>query len=355
MNIMRRRQFITPVLLLFASLSSCTPPPPANIYQETVLSFGTIIDITIVGVDRTTADTAFSSLQDDFAYMQVTWHAWRPGGLSRTNYLLSLGRNFSLVPSIQPLIEASTDLSAKSQGLFNPAIGKLIALWGFQSDEEPARPPRPDEVARLVALNPEMSDILYDGQMTIRSRNTAVQIDLGAFAKGFGIDMAIAHLQELGVKNAIINAGGDMRAIGNKNGKPWHIGIRNPISSNASAVIASIDLRAGEAIVTSGDYERYFEYEGKRYHHIIDPRTGYPARGTRSVTVIHSSAAVADAAATALFVAGPGQWHEIARSMDIKFVMLIDENNRIHMNPAMARRMKLTASPEPKIILSEPL
>ncbi len=352
---MQRRLFITPVLLLFASLSSCTPPPPANVYQETVLSFGTIIDITIVGVDKATADTAFSSLRDDFAYMQVTWHAWRPGALSRINYLLSLGENFSLVPSIQPLIEASTALSAKSQGLFNPAIGRLIALWGFQSDEEPVAPPSPDEIARLVALNPEMSDILYDDQMNMRSRNTAVQLDLGAFAKGFGIDMAIDHLQELGVKNAIINAGGDMRAIGSKNGKPWHIGIRNPLSSDTAAVLASIDLHAGEAIVTSGDYERYFEYEGKRYHHIIDPRSGYPARGTRSVTVIHSSAAVADAAATALFVAGPGQWHEIAKSIGIKFVMLIDENNRIHMNPAMARRMKLIVSPAAEIILSEPL
>jgi len=102
-------------------------------------------------------------------------------------------------------------------------------------------------------------------------------------------------------------------------------------------------------IFTSGDYERFFEYEGKRYHHIIDPRDGYPARGTRSVTVLHERGSTADAAATALFVAGPSRWQEIARRMGIDRVMLVDDRGQIHISLAMAQRVQFLDSPPPTL------
>ena len=103
---------------------------------------------------------------------------------------------------------------------------------------------------------------------------------------------------------------------------------------------------------TSGNYERYFEYNGIRYHHILDPRTGYPARGSLSVTVVNNDAATADAAATALFVAGPEGWREVARNMGIKEVMLIDENMTVYMTPAMAARVQFTVEPKPKTVVT---
>jgi thiamine biosynthesis lipoprotein len=338
-------------LLLALVLGACTPSTPPPVYQDTVLAFGTIIDIAVTGVDEAVAEEAFATMQDDFNYMHVTWHSWHPSALGRTNELLELTAWFSLAPSIQPLIEKSRGLSEQSQGLFNPAIGKLMAMWGFLSDEAPFAPPDDEAIAALLAQQPKLSDIEFDN-MNMRSTNPAVRLDFGAFAKGLGIDMAIQHLRELGVQHAIINAGGDIRAIGTKNGKPWHIGIRDP---SGQGVIASVDIAGDESIFTSGNYERFFEYEGKRYHHILDPRTGYPAEGTRSVTVIAADGATADAAATALFVAGPQQWHAIASSMGIKYVMLIDTDNKVHMNPAMAERIKFTVKPKPSIILSEPL
>ena len=119
-------------------------------------------------------------------------------------------------------------------------------------------------------------------------------------------------------------------------------------------MLGTISTSGDESIFTSGDYERHFVWEGRRYHHIIDPRTGYPARGSRSVTIIHPDAATADAAATALFIAGPSEWHTIARQMGIRYVMLVDDEDNIHMNPAMQERVELHNTTG-KIILSPPL
>jgi thiamine biosynthesis lipoprotein len=103
-------------------------------------------------------------------------------------------------------------------------------------------------------------------------------------------------------------------------------------------------------LFTSGDYERFFEFEGKHYHHILDPRTGYPARGTRSVTVLTEDAALADAASTALFIAGPELWPEIAQQMDIQHVMLIADDNKIYLTQAMAERIELFTDIEPVVV-----
>ena len=150
----------------------------------------------------------------------------------------------------------------------------------------------------------------------------------------------------------MINAGGDIKVIGKHGDRPWHIGIRHPRKKDS--VLAGIDLLPNESIFTSGDYERYFIYKGVRYHHIIDPRTGYPATKSMSVTVIHPNAALADAAATALFVAGPEEWHEIAQSMGIKYVLLVDAKGNVHMNPAMQKRISFIEKPD-NIIISKPL
>jgi thiamine biosynthesis lipoprotein len=218
-------------------------------------------------------------------------------------------------------------------------------------DEVDIHPPDPVAINELLQKNPVMSDIRIDGTF-LQSSNPAVQLSLGAFAKGYAIDLAMDYLKGRGISNAVINAGGDLRVIGQHGERPWRIGIRHP---RADGMIAWLDAKANESIFTSGDYERFYLYEGKRYHHILDPRTGYPASGATSVTVIHTNAGVADAAATALFVAGAEQWYEIARSMGIKNVMLIDTEGRIHMNPAMQDRIHLVNPESAPIVLSQPL
>jgi len=335
------------VMLLF--LTGCDSPPP--VYKGKFLAFGTLVDISIAGLPEQEAQAATDIIEDDFKRMHRSWHAWDPGPLGRVNRLIQTGETFSAPPSVLQLIIRGIELSEKSDGLFNPAIGQLIDTWGFHSnDPNGHRPPAQSVIDQLLVAAPKMSDLQLDG-IRMRSSNPSVKLDFGAFGKGYGIDLAVEHLKELGIQNTILNAGGDLRAIGSKNGEPWRIAIRDPSGEGVLGIIATT---GSESIFTSGDYERNFTWEGKRYHHIIDPRTGYPSIGTRSVTVIHDDATTADAAATALFIAGPSRWYEIARRMGIGYVLLVDAEGTLHMNPAMQTRVELTDNSH-TIKLSPPL
>jgi len=343
--------------ILVMTLAACNEPAEKShkadtTYHHSIFSFGTIIDVSIHGVDEISAEQAFEQLEADFSYMHNTWHPWQRSALSRDNKLFSTTEWFSDAPSVRPLLMQAKTLAIHSDHLFNPAIGKLISLWGFkQGEHDTGLPPDDDAIKALVAMNPRMDDLETRG-ISLRSKNPNVVVDLGGFAKGYGINRALEMLQATGIKHAVINAGGDLKVIGRHGQRPWRIGIRHPRINNEA--LAYVDVEGSESVFTSGDYERYFEYEGKRYHHIIDPRTGYPATGTQSVTVIHENAALADAAATALFVAGPEDWQRIARSMGIAYVMLVDDAGNIHMNPAMQKRVHLNNN-KAKIIISSPL
>ena len=161
-----------------------------------------------------------------------------------------------------------------------------------------------------------------------------------------GLSEVLSELPEDGSVRAVLLtgtgrafcSGGDIRAIGSRDGHPWRIPIRRP---SGSGVFATIRVQGDESVFTSGAYERNFVFKGKTYHHIIDPRTGYPATGVRAVTVVHRNAMTADAAANAIFIAGPDHWQEIARSMEVKYVLMVDSKGVLHMNPEMQDRIDL--------------
>lgn len=337
------------VIILLFLLWRSTPDLP--VHNERFMAFGTLMDVSIVGASEQLSESAVAQLEKDFEEMHHLWHAWNPGPLGRVNQLLAQGETFSAPTSVLPLIEVGQQLAENSDNLFNPAIGHLVNVWGFhKSSLGQQTPPSEATIKKLLEQNPRMSDLSIDGYK-LSTSNTSVKLDFGAFGKGFGIDRAIEALRDMGIKNAIINAGGDLRAIGSRAGTPWRIAIKRP---TGTGVLGVIKTDTDESIFTSGDYERNYVYQGRRYHHIIDPRTGYPAAGVSSVTVIHSDATTADAAATALFVAGPDQWHRVARKMGIRYVLMIDSQGTLYMNPAMQKRIELLPS-DNKIIISPPL
>lgn len=345
----RLRALLGMALVLTTLLAGCTRELPSQYFR--MLTFGTVMELEIIGVDRQKAQQAYQALQHDFQVMHKAWHAWEPGPVGRINEYIREGKPLAAPPSVLPLLKVSQTLAAKSDYLFDPGIGKLIELWGFHKSEfKPHAPPDEKEIRAILDKHPSIRDIHIDG-FHLSCGNPAVQLDFGAIGKGYGVDRAIEHLKAMGIGNAIVNAGGDLRAIGSRAGNPWRIAIRDP---DGGGIFALLSVSGDESVFTSGNYERNFTWKGKLYHHIIDPRTGHPARGSASVTVIHSDATTADAAATALFVAGPKDWYRIARQMGIKYVLLIDTEGRAYMNPAMRERIKLQKQPK-EIILSKPL
>jgi len=337
----------------FFEASTSAPQPVKTKHQHSILSFGTVIDITLIDVDPIIASQVFTTLDNDFAYWHKSWNPWQKGPLARVNTLIPTKAAFNLPLHIIPLISESQRLFEQSEGLFNPAIGQLINLWQFHKyKEEGKQPPAESEIKSLVVANPGMNDLQLTN-IQLQSSNEHVSLNFGAFAKGFAIERSMKTLRQFGINHAVINAGGDLKVIGQHKERPWRIGIRHPRDKNS--VIASVEAVNNESIFTSGDYERFFIFNGRRYNHILDPRTGYPADTSQSVTVIHDDAGIADAAATAIFVAGPDYWHRIAKKMGIKFVMLVAANDDIHMNPAMASRVKLNNINNASVKLSEAL
>jgi FAD:protein FMN transferase len=322
-------------LISICLLIGCAEQP--NLYSKRVLSFGTLIDVTISGVSEQEANQAIAAIEKELDIMHVQWHAWRPGNLLKLNQQLQSGEPFSINPAILPLVEQSQTLSQISLGYFNPAIGKLVDLWGFHRDnpELNKKIPSDADILPLVNSNPTMNDISITGTQ-VQGFNKDIQLDFGGYAKGYGLEVLVKQLQRQNIDNALINAGGDIKAIGSAGTRAWKVAIKHPIENKP---IAWLELEDGESIFTSGDYIRAFIYQGKRYHHIIDPQTGFPSRNARAVTVIHKDAAVADAAATALMVAPKKQWLQIAKSMQLEHLLIVDRDLQLYVDGKFMQRL----------------
>jgi len=343
----KTRYLLASLLLGMLLMGGCSQQ--YGLHEERILVFGTWVDLALWNVDPETAARAGRVIQGDLGDLHTRWHAWEPGEMGRINAALAAGQAHETNPAMVPVLARARELSIRSGHLFNPAIGRLIELWGFHGGPTDRAPPADETIAELLTANPTMANLALEGRR-VSSTNRTVQLDFGAFAKGYGVDIAIGRLRELGITNALVNAGGDLRAIGRRGDRAWRIGIRAP---DGQGLLAALEVGGDESVFTSGTYERQFEYQGKRYHHIIDPRTGRPARGAVSVTVLGHDGAEADAAATALLVAGPDGWPAVAKTLGIDHVLLVDEQNRIQMTPAMARRIELLAEPPPETRIVE--
>jgi len=338
------------LLLAITLITGCSQQPKE--FHHTILQFDTLINVTLYDIDEKLAAQAFADLDRDFEHYHKSWTPYEPSALTRINQLITTGEKFSVAPSILPLITESLTLAEQTDNLYNPAIGKLIKLWQFHRHDDPdIKPPAAEKIAQLVAAKPQLDNLQLEG-IQMRSNNPQVELNFGAFAKGYAVDMSMQHLREMGISNAIFAVGGDVKSMGRHGDRAWRVGIKHPRQDN---VIASIDMQGEEGISTSGDYERYFIYQGKRYNHILDPRTGYPAQGTQAVTVVHQNSGLADVAATALFVAGPDNWFELAKKLQLKLVMFIDENGKVQVTPEMMKRITFSHPDKTTIQVTPPL
>ena len=330
------RLFAIAALLLLAGCQNKEP-----LYQEQGYVFGTLVEVNIYGEPEPRARLAVREVMQEFQRLHNKLHAWQPSELSKMNAAFAKGKSAPISAELVSILRDARQLSQRSQGLFNPAIGGLVQLWGFHADE--FKPVLPDKrkVAQWVAANPQMSDITIVRGMA-KSRNKFVQVDLGGYAKGYALDRAADILRKQGIRDALINIGGNIMALGRHGDRPWRIGIQHPRKSGA---LATMDLHDGEAIGTSGDYQRYFMIGKVRYCHLINPRSGYPMQGVQAVTIVtHGPRAgvLSDADSKPLFISGARGWRDAAREMGLSEAMLVDGQGKIHITAELQKRLEFT-------------
>lgn len=332
-------------LLAVLFLYACDSEPEGA--QSQFFVFGTVMDVSVRGVSKSDANLAFAELQAEFQRMHRDWHAWEPGELTRINDAFALGQSAEASPDIVEMVRQSQIIERASGGNFNPAIGALVRLWGFHTSDYPIEGPPPDQeqIDQILDKRPSSQDIRIEA-LSLSSSNPSVQLDFGGIAKGYAIDLACETLRQRGIDNAIVNAGGDLRAIGNHGDRPWKIAIRKP----GGGIIATLETGDDEAVFTSGVYERFRLDNHLRYPHILDPHTGWPVSELASVTVVAASGMLADAAATALIVAGPDGWQEVARSLELEQVLLLDESGKVFLTRKMNQRVELVEGVEREIV-----
>ena len=328
-------------LTLILSLSGCGKEP---LYQTKNYVFGTLVDITIYGETDEKARAAANAVMQRFQALHNQLHPWEMGSeLARLNDAFAHeNQPVPISANLAEMIHSAQKLSVQSGGLFNPAIGGLIVTWGFQRDEFKAIKADETAIQQWVQANPKITDLVIENGQ-IYTQNNSVRLDLGGFAKGYALDMARHQLMQKGIKNALINLGGNIIALGQHHEKSWRVGIQHPRLPGA---IATLNLPDGWAIGTSGDYQRYFELDGKRYCHIIDPRTGYPVQGVEAVTILIPPAVnaglLSDVASKPIFISKPAERLNMATQMGVTNVMVIDAQGTIYVTASMQKHITLT-------------
>jgi thiamine biosynthesis lipoprotein len=326
-------------------LAACGPSEP---WRQESYVFGTRVELAIAGAPEAQARAAGNRVLQEFDRLHRTYHAWQPSDLSALNEAMAAGRTHDVSAEFAGYIREAQTVAAAGEHLFDPGIGRLIALWGFHTDDIQPRLPDAGAVQALLAQHPSIADLRLDGNH-VSSRNNSVAIDFGGYLKGVALDRAAASLKQDGIGNALINIGGNVMALGTRDGKPggaaWRIGIQHPRpQGTGGAPLATLELRDGEAIGTSGDYHRYFEMAGHRYCHLLDPRSGFPAEGTQAVTVLIAPGPGAgmrsDALSKPIFIAGR-DWRGMAKKLGVEAVLKVGADGTVSATPAMQARVKI--------------
>ncbi len=339
------------IVLLGIGLFTLRNLMTADVYHQQGYVFGTLVDISIEAENKQQAAKLSNHILQDFQQLHQALHAWKPDSEGKLSELGQLNAAFAqgklplaISPQLAEIIIDAQALSKQSHGLFNPAIGHLISTWGFHQDTFEAVSIDDQKIQSLVKASPSMGDIAVNGQ-NVFSINPQVKLDFGGYAKGYALDKAAHYLRQQGVKNALINIGGNILAIGQNGNKPWRVGIQHPRQPGA---IATLDLEDGWAIGTSGDYQRYFMLDNQRYCHIIDPRSGYPVQHTQAVTVLippqRNAGVLSDVASKPIFVAAPLDKPQAAADMGITHFMVIDADAHVLISKAMVDKLKWLAS-----------
>lgn len=329
--------------VLFCLLTITALPAPAEWYSREEAIMGTAVRVELWHGDATAARAAMSAVMDEMHRIDASMSPYKPDSeLSRINREAA-HKPVTISQEMFDLLTRSIEFSKLSGGAFDITFSSVGYLYDYRehvkpSDQQIAQA-LPGINYRHLQLDPKTR--------TIHFARPGVRIDLGGIAKGYAVDNCIAILKGRDIRNAIVTAGGDSRMLGDRRGRPWNVGIRDPRRrGDVAAVLPLADV----AISTSGDYERYFEEDGVRYHHIINPKTGKSATGVRSVTIIGPDGITTEGLTKSVFVKGPQAGMRLIESLKGVDAIIIDDAGRMLYSPGLRdalRNESLPVAPNP--------
>lgn len=273
-----------------------------HLYKETRSSLYTLVTITVVGDSPEKARKAC-----DAAYLELERLGRLLNFYAADSEISAINRNAGIKPvgvskDTLDIIKAAVYVSEQTEGGFDITVGPIVKLWDFKKKVVPSAA----SIAERMPFVGYKNIVIDTAASTVYLKKVGVQMDLGGILKGFAADKAAEILKENGIEDGIVAVAGDIKLFGRQpDGRPWNIGIQNPRpKGDNDALLATVNLGT-QGVSTSGDYQRYFMQDGIRYHHLLNPRTGYPESLCRSVTVIAPEATLTDAFATGIFIMGP--------------------------------------------------
>jgi len=307
-------------LLIIPAIFACAPKEH-ELQKRTQFIMGTLVEITVRDKDAQKAQSALASAFDEIGRLEnlMSTHLAH-SEISRLNDLPGEKASLAVSPDVLEVIRRGIHWGNLSNGALDISIGPVSKLWRFD-DDNPSIPnaQRLIEAVRMVNFR----EIEID-ESRVRLKQPGMSLHLGAIAKGYAVDQAMKVLEKNGIRHGMINAGGDLKVLGErKDGQPWTIGLQHP--RHPEKMIVSFTL-SNKAVATSGDYQKYFIKDDTRYHHILNPENGMPATGMISCTIIAETVMDADALATAVFVLGPLKGMALVDSLDGVEAMMVTES-----------------------------
>jgi thiamine biosynthesis lipoprotein len=332
-------------LLVAAScLSACGGAPaaaPSHLVERAGTAMGSQLRLTAWTNDEAAAGGAFEAVFREFERLEALMSVWRPGSdVLRINEAAG-ERPVPVAPEVREILRIATEVSEWTGGTFDVTFGALADVWKFDHDQDD-RVPSDDAIRARLPLVGYRAIAIDERAGTVFLERKGMRIHLGGIGKGYAVDRAAALLRDRGLRDFMIQAGGDLYVGGSRDGEPWRLGIADPRAAHTP--FATVALSDG-TLSTSGDYERFFMRDGVRYHHILDLRSGQPARQNRSVTLVTDRAVIADALAKGVFVLGPRDGMALVERLPQVEAVIVSATNEVLVSSGLKGRVTLVAPP----------
>jgi thiamine biosynthesis lipoprotein len=334
-------------LALSALVAQAAPPAAApRVVAQTFPVMGTEVTFSAYTADRDAADHAFAAAYDEIRRVEKLMTDWERPGEPESDIVKinkAAGKKpVKVTAETIEVIEKSLEMSKRSEGAFDITFAAMHGLWKFDEDMDKTIP-TPEEIEQRRKLI-NWRDVVVDVKAkTVKLRRAGMRIGLGGIAKGYAVDRCSAVLRAAGLSNFMVQAGGDLFVAGRKGAANWMVGVRDP-RGGARDIIARMPIQ-DHAFSTAGDYERGFVLGGRRYHHIIDPKTGYPATASREVTIFAPSAFLADALDDSVFILGPVKGMALVDSYPDCATLIVDAHNKVWMSKSLEGKLQRTGAP----------